>query len=149
MTGPRQNKPGLFSVQLKQEHSPMAHYMTRHLEASIDLLHGDRLVAKGERFEAVDVDADYYIQRRKAVEVKEDAPKKAATPAQTPAAKPKPEPAEAKKPAVTPRATSAAAAPRAAAPAPAEAMLTTTRDLPGPGQDQVKPSDDAKAEPQA
>jgi outer membrane biosynthesis protein TonB len=119
----------------------MAHYMTRHLEASIDLLHGDRLVAKGERFEAVDVDADYYIQRRKAVEVKEEPPKKAATPAQTPPAKPKPEQAK-------PAAPRAAVAPKAA-PAPAESMLTTTRDQPGPGQDQAKPSDDAKAEPQA
>lgn len=43
------------------------HYLTRHLEALTDISVKDRLVRSGERFEASEIDADYYIAKKKAI----------------------------------------------------------------------------------
>lgn len=69
-------------------------YLTRHLEASREIAHGDRSITTGERFRCNDVDADYYVAHKMASEVKAQtkpapaptmAPTAAPTPAPTPA----------------------------------------------------------------
>jgi len=44
-------------------------YKTRHLIALQEIPHGRRLVAIGERFKAVDIDANFYLTRNMAAEV--------------------------------------------------------------------------------
>lgn len=47
----------------------MPTYQTRHLEAQADFSHGDLHLRKGDRFEASEIDADYYIEKKRATEV--------------------------------------------------------------------------------
>lgn len=60
-------------------------YLTRHLEALVDIDRGTCLVRSGERFTASTVDAEWYLKTRKAKDVAPAAPVQAPAPSPTPA----------------------------------------------------------------
>lgn len=87
------------------------HYQTRHMEALVQMPHGDRTLYPGDTFFVTPIDREYYLKHKRAKDVEETA-----------AAAPEPAPAPAPTPA--PAATAPAPAPSsrrraAAAPAPA------------------------------
>lgn len=49
----------------------MPEYQTRHLEARMPLRHGNKEVARGERFEATPIDASYFVSRNRADDITE------------------------------------------------------------------------------
>jgi hypothetical protein len=83
-------------------------YRTRHLEALTDFPHGQRSLSTGEKFEASEIDAEYYERHKKAKILPDDS--EAAAPAPSPT-QPPPRPAPA---APEPAPMSRRAAPRSA-----------------------------------
>ena len=49
-------------------------YLTRHLEALRDIVHGSDLVPAGQRLHTTEIDANYYVGRKMAKDVPADAP---------------------------------------------------------------------------
>lgn len=95
------------------------HYQTRHMEALVDLPHGDRSLLPGDTFFATEIDRGYYLKHGKAKDVEENPTVEVAPPAAAPA----------------PAAEEAAEA-QAAAPAPApSSRRRTAAPAPSPAAD--------------